>query len=86
MDATLATTLRNFIAESFVPDERPENLPLDLNLIQSGVLDSLALVETASFLESLAGKPIEPHLLTPDNVGSIEAMAAFVERLRSESA
>lgn len=77
-------TIRNFIIESFASGERPENLPDDLDLIKSGVLDSLALVETASFLEDLAGTEIGSHQLTPDNVGSIGAMTAFIQRLRAE--
>ncbi len=83
-DNNLNDTIRNFIIESFAAGERPENVPDDLDLIKSGVLDSLALVETASFLQDLAGTEIGSHLLTPDNVGSIGAMTRFVEKLREE--
>lgn len=81
---SLHQTIRSFILESFAPGERPENLPDDLDLIKSGILDSLALVETASFLEDLAGSEIGSHELTPDNVGSIQGMASFVARKRAE--
>jgi acyl carrier protein len=84
-ETSLVHTIRNFIIESFLPGERPENLPANLNLIQAGILDSLALVETASFLEELAGCELEGYELTPDNVGSIAAMAAFVQRCRGMS-
>ncbi len=83
-DDNLNETIRNFIIESFAAGERPENVPDDLDLIKSGVLDSLALVETASYLEDLAGSEIGSHELTPDNVGSIGAMTAFVTRRRAE--
>ncbi len=83
-DDKLNETIRNFIIESFASGEKPENIPDDLDLIKSGVLDSLALVETASFLEDLAGSEIGSHELTPDNVGSIGAMTAFVTRRRAE--
>ncbi len=82
--ASLNQTIRDFIIESFAPGEKPENLPDDLDLIKSGVLDSLALVETASFLEDLAGSKIDSHELTPDNVGSIGAMTAFITRRREQ--
>jgi len=81
----LNQTIRNFIISSFVPEEKPENLTDDLDLIKSGILDSLALVQTASFLEELAGAEIGSHELTPDNIGSIGAIAAFVRRRRDES-
>lgn len=81
----LTHTIRDFIIRSFVPEEKPDNLTDSLDLIKSGILDSLALVQTAGFLEELAGTEIESHELTPANVGSIGAMAAFVTRRRAES-
>jgi len=81
----LTDVIRDYLIRSFLPDERPENLPEELDLIKSGVLDSLALVQTATFLEDLVGSEIEGHELTPDNVGSIAAMAAFVRRRRAEA-
>ena len=79
----LVQTIRDFILASFLPGEKSENLPPTLNLIQSGILDSFALVETATFLEELSGSEIEAHELTPENVGSIAAMAAFVHKRRA---
>jgi acyl carrier protein len=80
----LAATIRDFIIRSFAPGERPEDLPDDLDLIHSGILDSLAVVHTASFLQQLAGTEIEAHELTPKNIGSIAAMTLFVRRRRAE--
>ena len=83
-DDRLTETIRSFIIDSFAAGERPENVPDDLDLIKSGILDSLALVETASFLEDLAGSEIGSHELTPDNVGSIGAMTRFIAKRRAE--
>lgn len=83
MGERLADRIRSFIIQSFIPGERPENLPEDLDLIKSGILDSLALIEMASYLEELVGGEIEHHELTPVNVGSIGAMVSFVERRRN---
>ncbi len=84
IDDGVTETIRTFIIQSFVRDERPENLPDDLDLIRSGILDSLAIIHTATFLEELAGMEIEVHELTPKNIGSIGAMAGFVKRLRAQ--
>jgi acyl carrier protein len=81
----VAEAIRTFIIQSFVHDERPENLPDDLDLIRSGILDSLAIIHTATFLEELAGMEIGVHELTPKNIGSIGSMAGFVRRLRAQS-
>jgi acyl carrier protein len=83
-DDGLPRTIRDFIIRSFAPGERPESLPDDLDLIRSGILDSLAVIHTASFLQDLAGREIEAHDLTPKNIGSIGAMTSFVRRRRAE--
>ena len=77
----LVAEIRRFLIDSFVPDKRPEDLPLDLNLFKSGILDSLAVITTAGFLEELGGREIESRELTTDNFGSIAAIAALMERL-----
>lgn len=82
----LTQTIRNYLIESFVPDEPPENLPSDLDLIKSGILDSLAIVETATFLEGLIGSEIEAHELTPKNIGTIDAIVGFVRARRNHAA
>lgn len=84
-DDGLGATLRDFLIRSFAPGERPEDLPDDLDLIKSGILDSLAIVHTASFLRDLSGTEIEAHELTPRNIGSIAAMTRFVRRRRAEA-
>ncbi len=79
MESTeLSQRIHTFIWQSFVPNEQPERLTEDLDLIDSGVLDSLAMVEVADFLEGLSGVPIQTHELTKKNVGSIGAMVRFV--------
>ncbi len=83
-DDQFSETIRSFLIESFAPGEPPESLPEDLDLIKSGILNSLAIIKTAGFLEDLAGAEIESHELTPDNIGSIAAMAAFVRKRRAE--
>ena len=80
----LADTIRAFILRSFARGERPEDLPDDLDLIRSGILDSLAVVYTAAFLRELTGTEIEAHELTPKNIGSIAAMTNFVRCRRAQ--
>lgn len=82
--AGLGAIIRGFIIDSFAPGERPENLPDDLDLIRSGILDSLAIIHTATFLRELIGAEIEAHELTPKNIGTIRAMTGFVQRRRAE--
>ena len=79
----LAAAIREFIHDAYLPAEPIEALELDLDLIESGILDSLAVVEVADFLEEQSGQAVETHELTRGNIGTIAAMAAFVLRRRS---
>jgi acyl carrier protein len=81
--ATLAAAIRDFIHDAYLPAEPIDALTLDLDLIENGILDSLAVVEVADFLEDQSGRAVETHELTRSNIGTIEAMAAFVLRRRA---
>lgn len=54
------------------------------DLLQSGILDSLALSQTVTFLQHLTGVEIEPREITPDNFRTIEAITEFAERKSAE--
>ena len=73
----LASRIRLFITSSFLSSNE-EPISDDLDLIGTGILDSLAVVEIAGYLENLAGREIGGHELTPKNIGSIRAMTQFV--------
>lgn len=80
----LIRQIREFIVFSFLRGEQPESIDPDLNLIEAGILDSLAIIEAADYLESLSGVPVQSHEVNPDNMGSIRAMAHFVARRKGE--
>jgi acyl carrier protein len=79
----LAALIRAFIHDAYLPAEPLDSLGLDLDLIESGILDSLGVVEVADFLEEQLGRPVATHELTRSNIGTIAAMAAFVIRRRA---
>ncbi|HKH48367.1 MAG TPA: D-alanine--poly(phosphoribitol) ligase subunit 2 [Thermoanaerobaculia bacterium] len=78
----LIRQIREFIVFSFVRGEQPEALDPDLNLIEAGILDSLAIIEVADYLESLSGAPVQGHEINPETMGTISAMARFVAARR----
>ncbi len=81
--AALAAAIRDFIHDAYLPAEPVDALTLDLDLIENGILDSLAVVEVADFLEDQSGRAVETHELTRSNIGTIQAMATFVLRRRT---
>jgi acyl carrier protein len=84
-DQQIFQRVHTFIWQSFIPNEPPESLTEDLDLIDSGVLDSLAMVELADYLEELSGSPVEMHELTRRNVGTLGAIVKFVANRRSSA-
>lgn len=74
----VAGIVRRFLVDAFLPGERPAALELDLDLLENGILDSLAVLETASFVEELTGQRVGAHELTPDRIGSVRALTRFV--------
>lgn len=78
----IKTVVKDFILNEFLPGENPDNLGNDMELISAGILDSLATLRLVAFLEETFGIETEPHELDPDNLNSIDLIAAFVEAKR----
>jgi acyl carrier protein len=76
----IAETIRQFILTRYLPGESPANLPDDMPLRSSGVLDSLATLGVISFIEQEYKIEVEAHETDVDNFDRIQDMAAFVER------
>jgi acyl carrier protein len=70
--------IRSFILEKF-PAARKRALSDDLPLLESGIIDSLGVLDVVGFLQRTFNIKIEDEELTPDNFGNIKCMASFVE-------
>lgn len=70
-------TLRTFIAEEFAMDIPAEQLTDDLDLIDTGIVDSLGVLKLIAFLEGEFDMTITPDELDADlyrTIGQIETM------------
>jgi acyl carrier protein len=74
--------IRAFIVKKF-PVSRKKVLSDDLPLIESGIVDSLGVLEVVSFLEQNFGIKVDDEDLTPENFGSIGLLTQFVARKRA---
>jgi acyl carrier protein len=70
--------IRSFILEKF-PAARKRALSDDLPLLESGIIDSLGVLDVVGFLQRTFNIKIEDEELTPDNFGNLKCMASFVE-------
>jgi acyl carrier protein len=81
MQRNLAAIVREVVVDLFLEGDRSIPLAPDLDLIESGITDSMGLVRIAAALESrFPGVRIQDQDVTRDNLGSISAIAAFISR------
>jgi acyl carrier protein len=71
--------IRSFILAKF-PAARKPGLDDDLPLLESGIVDSLGVLDVVGFLEQTFQIKIDDDELTPDNFGNVRCMVSFVER------
>lgn len=71
-------TIRQFILSTYLPGESPENLPDDMPLLTSGVLDSLAAVGLISFLERHFGVELDVYDTSVERFDRVRDMAAVI--------
>jgi acyl carrier protein len=82
MSATDAVkqSLRAYLLANSLRGESPENVPDDLRLRTSGILDSLATVRLVAFVEKRFAIEVEPHEAGVEHFDSIADLAALIER------
>jgi acyl carrier protein len=73
-------TVKQYILQEFLPGEDPANLTDSLQLIRSGILDSLARLRLVAFLEEHFKIQIEAHEASPANLETLDDITAFVQR------
>jgi acyl carrier protein len=57
-----------------------ETIGSEVSLVRSGVLDSIELMQVVEFMEKEFGITVDDTEILPENLGSLSAMASFVER------
>lgn len=79
---TLRAELRQFIVENFLVAGDGSGVGDADSLTAQGVLDSTGALELVMHLESRYGITVLDQELHPDNLDSIDKIAAFIERKR----
>jgi acyl carrier protein len=75
----LKQKIREFITRNFYVAD-PASLGDGDSLLERGVIDSTGVLEVIMFLESDFGIAVEDAEMVPENLDSIDALAAFVAR------
>jgi acyl carrier protein len=80
----ITTRLHQYVAESFLAEPKSTALQNTDDLLT--ILDSLQLLRLVVQLEPWFGVNVDDSELTPENLGTIDRMAAFVQRKRKADA
>ena len=70
----LREKLIQFLNAEFLSVGEVQNIPLDYDLVDSGLVDSLGLLKLVSFIEEHLKVSIAPEAMTPDNFRTLAAM------------
>ena len=78
---TLEETLRTHVLSTCLPGEDPDVLQPDDELIDSGILDSLGIMQLVSLIERDFRISIPTEDIDPEHFSSVRTLSAFVQRL-----
>jgi acyl carrier protein len=78
--------IRQFILTTYLPGESRDNLRDDTPLLTSGILDSLAALTVANFVERQFSIELDVLDTTAERFNRIQDIAATIERKRAARA
>lgn len=76
---TVEHKVKSFIYEKF-PLAKKRGLEEQASLLESGIVDSIGILDIVSFVEQDFAVQVSDEDLTPENFGSIAAIAKFVQQ------
>ena len=82
MAETLNDQVRNFILENYLFTNDTKALGLDDSLLGRGIVDSTGMLEIIFFIEEQLGVKVKDEEMIPDNLDSVNKIAAFVSTKR----
>lgn len=72
--------IRDFILKNYLFTDDPKALGDDDSFMQKGIIDSTGVLEVIEFLRVEFGVRVEDDEMVPDNLDSVNRIAAFVAR------
>jgi len=78
--ADVAADVRGYIVERFLFGQGGDSLSNSDSFLESGIVDSTGVLELVMFLEQRFAIKVKDEELVPDNLDSIDKVAAFVGR------
>ena len=80
MSSELQIQVRDFILENYLFTNDASALGPDESLLDRGIVDSTGMLEIIMFIEDELGVQVEDEEMIPENLDSVNRIAAFVGR------
>jgi acyl carrier protein len=77
-------SIHSFLVKKF-PAARKRALNDEVPLLESGIIDSLGVLDVVGFLEQTFNVKIEDDELTPENFANIKCIVSFVQQKSGQS-
>jgi acyl carrier protein len=77
---TIEQDVRQFVISNFLFGEDNGSLTANESFLENGIIDSTGVLELVSFLEQTYSIKVRDEELVPDNLDSLQKVAAFVQR------
>ena len=75
--------VKEFIIENFLFGEE-DQLKLDTNFFDKGIIDSTGVIELVSFLEETFNISVDDEELIPENLSSLKNIDVFLQKKLSQ--
>ena len=72
--------IKDFIITEFLFGAQANDLSDDLNLLENGIIDSLAVLKLVAYIENEFDITLEPEEIDTDNLNSIQTLTMIVEK------
>ena len=82
MSEPIRTKVRAFLVERF-PAMAARKVGDSDSLLDSGIIDSLGILDLATFVEREFGVTLTDEELVPENFDSLDALSSFLDRKKS---
>lgn len=82
MSDSLHDQIRRFILENYLFTDDVAQLGLDDSLLGRGIVDSTGMLEIILFIEEQLGVKVADSEMVPENLDSVNRIAAFVTSKR----
>jgi len=70
--------IRSYVIEEFLPGTDPQEIPADMDLLNSGIIDSLGLLKMIAWIETTFAVTVGDEDLDPENFRSLDSMDRFI--------